>query len=120
MNDTQVIGIIVSVVVILFLHYTITQCHHSEYFTTLNNSVTSAPLRLPISRDIMQTLLTKLTNFLYRYTNNNYGPQIVKSNEADMKQLYALRFLSLNEILELPLTNANAIIDMITSFTPGG
>ena len=134
-NNTQIITILVSVVFILFVHYTIT--HSScEYFGvgshTLANGLsqkaesstavpinyyTSAPVQFKVTNELMQQLLTKLSDFVYKYSNRMYSDQTMIKNRDIMKEMMTkVQKITLKDLLQMDLNQVNAMISYISSF----
>ena len=136
MNNTQIITILVSVVFILFVHYTIT--HSScEYFGvgshTLANGLsqkaesstasstinyyTSAPVQFKVTNELMQQLLTKLSDFVYKYSNKMYSDQTMINNRNIMKEMMTkVQKITLKDLLQMDSNQVNAMISYISSF----
>ena len=92
MNNKQIITIVVSVVFILFVHT------HS-------------------SCELMQQLLTKLSDFVYKYSNKMYRDQTMINNRNVMKEMMTkVQKITLKDLLQMDLNQVNAMISYISSF----
>ena len=122
MNNTQIITILVSVVFILFVHYTIT--HSScEYFgggsgsSTTTNYYTVTPINFQVTNELMQQLLTKLSDFVYKYSNKMYSDQTMINNRNIMKEMMTkVQKITLKDLLQMDSNQVNAMISYISSF----
>ena len=129
-NNTQIITILVSVVFILFVHYTIT--HSScEYFgvgsgrgggagpsqgpgaatTTTTNYYTSAPVKYNVANNVMQQFLTKVTDVVYKYSNKQYSDQTMSSNGNVMNTVMNMvQTMTLKDIMRKNADDINSYI----------
>ena len=124
MNNTQIITILVSVVVILFVHYTI--IHSScEYFgggsgssaSATTNYYTVTPINFQVTNELMQQLLTKLSDFVYKYSNKMYSDQTMINNRNIMKEMMTkVQKITLKDLLQMDSNQVNAMISYISSF----
>ena len=133
MNNTQIITILVSVVLLLFLHYTHSSCEHfgvgshtlanglsekAESSTAVPiNYYTSAPVQFKVTNELMQQLLTKLSDFVYKYSNKMYSDQTMINNRDIMKEMMTkVQKISLKDLLQMDSNQVNAMISYISSF----
>ena len=121
-NNTQIITILVSVVFILFVHYTIT--HSScEYFgggsgsSATTNYYTVTPINFQVTNELMQQLLTKLSDFVYKYSNKQYSDQTMINNRNIMKEMMTkVQKITLKDLLQMDSNQVNAMISYISLF----
>ena len=132
-NNTQIITILVSVVFILFVHYTIT--HSScEYFGVGSgrgggagpsqgpgeapiNYYTVTPVQFKVTNELMQQLLTKLSDFVYKYSNKMYSDQTMINNRDIMKEMMTkVQKITLKDLLQMDSNQVNTMISYISSF----
>ena len=133
-NNTQIITILVSVVFILFVHYTITHssCEHfgvgsgriatgqsqkAESSATTTNYYTVTPVQFKVTNELMQQLLTKLSDFVYKYSNKMYSDQTMINNRDIMKEMMTkVQKITLKDLLQMDSNQVNAMISYISSF----
>ena len=122
MNNTQIITILVSVVFILFIHYTITHssCEHfggGSGSSATTNYYTVTPVQFHVTNKLMQRLSTKLSDFVFKYSNRMYGDEVLSKNRALMKEIMMkAQNKSFKDILQMDLNQVNAMISYISSF----
>ena len=88
MNNTEIITFFVFVALILMFHYNMTQCYRgksSEYFgghgghragavTAISDRHSSLPpIQFNVTNELMQRFLTKLSDFVFKYSNKMYS-----------------------------------------------
>ena len=114
MNNTQIIAILVSVVLLLFLHYT-TERKSCEYFGGTTKTVT--PIQFNVTNKSMQQLLTKLSDFVYKYSNKLYTDDVMNKNHASMKEMMTkVQNKSFIDVLQMDSNQVNTMISYISSF----
>ena len=134
-NNTQIITILVSVVVILIVHYTIThssceyfgvgsgriatgQSQKAESSTAVPiNYYTVTPVQFKVTNELMQQLLMKLSDFSFKYSNRMYSDQTMINNRNIMKEIMTkVKNITLKDLLEMDLNQVNTMISYISSF----
>ena len=131
MNNTQIITILVSVVFILFVHYTITHssCEHfrvgsgrgggagpsqgsgAASSATTTNYYTSTPVQYKVANNMMQQFLTKVTDVVYKYSNKQYGDQTMSSNGQVMNTVMNMvQTMTLKDIMQKNADDINSYI----------
>ena len=126
-NNTQIITILVSVVFILFVHYTITHssCEHfgvgshtlarglsqKAESSATTNYYTSAPVKYNVANNVMQQFLTKVTDVVYKYSNKQYGDQTMSSNGNVMNTVMNMvQTMTLKDIMQKNADDINSYI----------
>ena len=65
----------------------------------------------------MQQLLTKLNDFVYKYSNRMYSDQTMINNRNIMKEIMTkVKNITLKDLLEMDSNQVNAMISYISSF----
>ena len=131
MNNTQIITFRVSVVFILFIHFTITHslCEHfgvdsgriarglsqgpraASSATTTTNYYTSTSIQYKVANNVMQQFLTKVTDVVYKYSNKQYGDQTMSSNGQVMNTVMNMvQTMTLKDIMQKNADDINSYI----------
>ena len=134
MNNTQIITILVSVVLLLFLHYTHSSCEYfgvgshtlanglsqkaeSSTASSTINYYTVTPVQFKVTNELMQQLLMKLSDFVYKYSNKMYSDQTMINNRNIMKEMMTkVQKITLKDLLQMDSNQVNAMISYISSF----
>ena len=85
-----------------------------EYFGTPK---TVTLIQFNVKNESMQQLLTKLSDFVYKYSNKPYTDDVMNKNCPLMNEIMTkLQNKTFKDILQMDLNQVNAIITAISSF----
>ena len=75
------------------------------------------PIQFKVTNELMQQFLTKLSYFIFMYSNKVYGDQTLNSNgELINKIMSMVQTMTLKDMLQLKLNDVNSMITAISSF----